>query len=69
MINTVIIINGSMVWRLERGTGREEPGCFLKALPSPEGVTLGKAPGLGLGLSRSLCTPALVVEIRGLGMP
>lgn len=52
MINTVIIMNGSMVWRLERGTGREESGCFLKALPLPGGVTLGKA--LGLGLAPSL---------------
>lgn len=61
MINTVIIINGTMVWRLERRTGREESGCFLKALPLPGAVTLGKALGVGLGLSPA----ALAVDVRG----
>lgn len=55
MINTVIIINGNMVWRLKRKTGGEESGCCLQPLPLPGGVTLGNALGLGLRLSSWLC--------------
>lgn len=47
MINTVIIINGSMVWRLELRTGQEESGCFLTASAAAWRCSPGECPGLG----------------------
>jgi hypothetical protein len=52
MINMVIIINGSMVWRLELRTGREEPEVLRAgSATASASVTVGTALGLGLGLS------------------
>lgn len=42
-------------------------GCFSQPLPLPGGITLGQAPGMGLGLSSS--APAVAGEVRGPGVP